>query len=301
VLFSPFLCGRMVNRAVTSVYTPAMPRFAANLSMMYTDLAFLDRFEAAAQDGFAGVEYLFPYAYPAQELSERLQAFGLQQVLFNAPPGGATQQDMVRSWDAGLRGTACIPGMEATFRAGIEVALHYAQTLQCPRIHVMAGLVPEGADPAALRSTYVANMAWAADAAVAQGCEVLIEPINLRDMPGYYLHYLEQAHALVAAVGAANLKVQMDLYHCQIMEGDLTAKLQRYLPTGAVGHVQIASVPLRQEPDSGELNYPHLFETLDALGYTGWVGCEYRPRLGGQAGGTSAGLGWLRNRQSAVA
>ena len=261
--------------------------------MMYTDLAFLDRFEAAAQDGFAGVEYLFPYAYPAQELIERLQAFGLQQVLFNAPPGGATQQDMVRSWDAGLRGTACIPGMEATFRAGIEVALHYAQTLQCPRIHVMAGLVPEGADPAALRSTYVANMAWAADAAVAQGCEVLIEPINLRDMPGYYLHNQEQAHALVAAVGAANLKVQMDLYHCQIMEGDVASKLRQYIPTGNVAHIQIAGVPERHEPDVGEVNYPYLFEVLDSLNYRGWVGCEYRPRGGGVPRATRAGLGWL--------
>jgi hydroxypyruvate isomerase len=191
--------------------------------------------------------------------------------------------------------------MEHAFRLGVEKALHYAQALRCPRIHVMAGLVPQGADAAQLLATYTANLAWAADLAAAQGCEVLIEPINLRDMPGYYLHHQQQAHAVLEAVGAPNLKVQMDLYHCQIMEGDLVAKLQRYLPTGAVAHVQIAGVPLRHEPDSGELNYPYLFDTLDALGYGGWVGCEYRPRLGGQAGGTSAGLGWLRSLRQSVA
>jgi len=271
-----------------------MPRFAANLSMMYTEVPFLDRFEAAARDGFTGVEYLFPYAFSPQELRERLLAAGVQQVLFNAPPGGATQPDMVGSWDAGWRGTACIPGEEETFRAGVEMALHYAEALQCPRIHVMAGLAPQGVDAATLRATYTANLAWAAAKAAAQGCTVLIEPINLRDMPGYYLHHQQQAHDIVAAVNAPNLQVQMDLYHCQIMEGDLSVKLQRYLPTGAVGHVQIAGVPLRQEPDSGELNYPYLFEMLDTLGFSGWVGCEYRPRLGGQPGGTRAGLDWFR-------
>lgn len=291
----------MVERRVGSVYTPAMPRFAANLSMMYTEVPFLDRFEAAAQDGFTGVEYLFPYAYTPQELLARLQACGLQQVLFNAPAGGAVQEEMVASWDAGWRGTACIPGMEDTFRAGVEMALQYAQVLQCRRIHVMAGLMPQGADMAHLLATYTSNVAWAAGSAAAQGCEVLMEPINLRDMPGYYLHHQQQAHDVAAAVQAPNLKVQMDLYHCQIMEGDLSAKLQRYLPAGAVGHMQIASVPQRQEPDSGEVNYPHLFEMLDALGYTGWVGCEYRPRLGGRPGGTSEGLDWLRKWHSAVA
>jgi hydroxypyruvate isomerase len=278
-----------------------MLKFAANLSMMYTEVPFLDRFEAAAQDGFTGVEYLFPYAYSPQELCERLHARGLQQVLFNAPPGGKTLQEMAGAWDAGLRGTACIPCMEDTFRAGVVMALHYAQALQCPRIHVMAGLAPKGVDAATLLATYTANLAWAAGVAAAQGCTVLIEPINLRDMPGYYLHQQQQAHDVVTAVQADNLKVQMDLYHCQIMEGDLSTKLQRYMPAGTVGHVQIASVPLRQEPDSGELNYPHLFGLLDTLAYTGWVGCEYRPRLGGQAGGTRSGLGWLRNHKTAVA
>jgi hydroxypyruvate isomerase len=261
-----------------------MPRFAANLSLLYPELNFLDRFQAAAQDGFQAVEYLFPYAWPGAELAARLQAHGLQQVLFNAPPG---------DWAAGERGLACLPGREAEFRAGLAQALAYAATLNCPRLHVMAGLVPPGADPAVLQATYLANLRWAAAQAAPQGVAVLIEPINLRDMPGYFLSRQAQAHATVAEVGAPNLQVQMDLYHCQIMEGDVAMKLRQYLPSGRVGHIQIAGVPQRHEPDTGELNYPYLFALLDELGYDGWVGCEYRPQRGAQAGGTSAGLGWF--------
>lgn len=265
-----------------------MPQFAANLSMMYTELPFLARFAAAAKDGFRAVEYLFPYAYPAQELAEVLDKHGLKQVLFNAPPGGRNLQEMVGAWDSGMRGTLCIAGEEASFRNGVWEALRYAQTLDCPRIHVMSGLIPSGAVRYALRSTVLSNLRWAAQAAADVGVEILIEPINSRDMPGYYLHRQELAHSLVQTVAAPNLKVQMDLYHCQVSEGDVASKLRQYLPTGRVGHIQIASVPERQEPDGGELNYAYLFEVIDSLKYSGWIGCEYRPR-----GNTSTGLAWM--------
>jgi hydroxypyruvate isomerase len=261
-----------------------MPRFAANLSLLYPDRPFLERFAAAAHDGFKAVEYLFPYGWPAQELAAQLQAHGLQQVLFNAPPG---------DWEAGERGLACWPGRETEFRCGVALALDYAAVLHCPRIHVMAGLVPPGVPQEIVQTTYLHNLRWAAQAAATRGVQVLIEPINTRDMPGFFLNYQAHAHAIVAELAAPNLQVQMDLYHCQIMEGDVAMKLRQYLPTGHVGHIQIAGVPQRHEPDTGELNYPYLFAVLDELGYAGWVGCEYRPRHGNQANGTSAGLGWL--------
>ena len=258
-----------------------MPRFAANLSLMYTEHTFLDRFAAAAADGFGAVEFLFPYAFAPAELAQRLGEHGLEQVLFNAPPG---------DFEAGERGIACLPGREDEFRRGlIEQALPYAQALKCPRIHLMAGMAPAGADRAALRATYLANLAWAAGVAAAAGIEVLIEPINPRDIPGYFLNRQDEAHAIVEAVGAPNLKVQMDLYHCQIVEGDVAMKIRRYLPTGRIGHFQIAGVPDRHEPDVGELHHPYLFDLLDELGWRGAIGCEYRPRAG-----TSAGLGWYR-------
>ncbi len=269
-----------------------MPRFAANLSMLYPELPFMARFEAAAADGFHAVEYLFPYAFPAHELAAALKANALQQVLFNAPPGGTDGPSCAVAWERGERGLACLPGREADFSAGIQLALAYAQALRCPRIHVMAGLAPAHADPAQLRATYVSNLRWAADFAAPHGIEILIEPINPRDMPRYYLNRQDDAHDVVLEVGAPNLKVQMDLYHCQIVEGDLSHQLRQYLPTGRVAHIQIAGVPDRQEPDQGEVNYPYLFALLDELGYTGWVGCEYRPRLGAVAGGTSLGLHW---------
>jgi 2-dehydrotetronate isomerase len=266
-----------------------MPRFAANLTLLYNEHAFLDRFAAAAKDGFKAIEYLFPYAFDAHELAGRLADQGLQQVLFNAPPG---------DWDAGERGLACLPGREAEFRSSIDQALGYAQALNCPRIHVMAGLAPQGTERARLQATYEANLAWAAEQAAAVGREVLIEPINLRDVPGFFLNRQDEAHRIVQAVGAANLKVQMDLYHCQIVEGDVATKIWQYLPTGRVGHFQIAGVPQRHEPDIGELNYSYLFQVIDevaaACGWEGWVGCEYRPARGTQPSATSDGLGWLR-------
>jgi hydroxypyruvate isomerase len=264
-----------------------MPRFAANLSLLYPEHGFLQRFAAAAADGFAAVEFLFPYAHPAAQIAQQLHDHGLQQVLFNAPPG---------DWDAGERGIACLPGREDDFKRGIESALQYAEALHCPRIHVMAGMAPAGLEHPRLLACYEANLAWAADQARSCGRRVLIEPINTRDFPGYLLNRQEEAHAIVQRVGASNLKVQMDLYHCQIMEGDVAMKLRQYLPTGRVDHLQIAGVPERHEPNLGELNYAYLFQVIDEVskecGWSGWVGCEYRPACGKQPGGTTQGLNW---------
>ncbi len=255
-----------------------MPRFAANLSMMYQELPFLERFGAAAKDGFKAVEFLFPYDFPASELRARLSAHGLTQALFNGPPG---------NWAAGERGLASLPGRADEFRRGVGQALEYARVLGNDRLHIMAGLIQPGEDRARHRATYVANLAYAAKEAASAGVTVVIEPINTRDIPGFFLNRQDEAHTICAEVGAGNLKVQMDFYHCQIVEGDLATKLKRYI--SGVGHIQIAGVPERQEPDVGEINYPYLFRLMDELGYAGWVGCEYRPR-----GATSAGLGWLQ-------
>jgi len=265
-----------------------MPRFAANLSMLYNEVDFLDRFAASARDGFRAVEYLFPYDYPAEQLAELLHAHGLQQVLFNAPPG---------DWNAGERGIACLPGREDEFRAGIARAINYARVLNCPRIHVMAGLVPRHEDVQTIGDTYVANVRTAARQAALHGIDILLEPINGRDMPGFFLSRQEQAHALVAEIDAPNVKVQLDLYHCQIVEGDLAMTLRRDLPTGKVGHIQIAGVPERHEPDVGEVNYNYLFKLIDELGYDGWIGCEYRPARGAVPNATSDGLAWLKSWQ----
>jgi len=274
-----------------------MPRFAANLSMMYPDLPFLDRFEAAAKDGFKAVEYLFPYAFAMPELVARLQANGLQQVLFNTPPGGTDADSFTQAWQTGDRGTASVPGREAEFRVGFEQALAYAEALNCPRIHAMVGLRGTGASAEAADATLVANLSWAAALAAKAGRDVLIEPINPRSVPGFHLNRQDQAHRIVQAVGAVNVKVQMDLFHCQIVEGDLSAKIAQYLPTGRVGHFQIAEVPDRHEPGTGEVNWPHIFQTIDKVaaqcGWDGWIGCEYNP-ADATPGGTSRGLGWAR-------
>jgi len=272
-----------------------MPQFAANLTMLYNELPFLDRFQAAAEDGFKAVEVLFPFAHPAHELQQRLQDNGLQQALFNAPAG---------DWAAGERGLACLPGREAGFRQGFELALAYAAALNCPRIHVMAGIQPAHLSEERLRATYLSNLQWAAEKAATRPMDVLIEPLNQRDMPGYFLSKQAQAHEWVQQLNAPNLKVQMDLYHCQIMEGDLETQLRRYLPTGRVGHLQIAGVPARHEPDLGEVNYRHLFEVIDDLsngsGWNGWIGCEYRPQRGTAPNATRDGLGWLKSYQQAA-
>jgi 2-dehydrotetronate isomerase len=252
--------------------------------MMYTEVPFLDRFAAAAQDGFDAVEYLFPYDHAPAEIAARLNDNGLTQALFNLPPG---------DWAAGERGMACIPGREAEFAASVERALPYAQATGCQRLHAMAGLRPAGVADDVMRQTYTANLKAAAQRLAPLGITLLIEPINTRDMPGFYLNLQQQAHDLLAQVAEPNLKVQMDLYHCQIMEGDLSMRLKKHF--SGVGHVQIAGVPDRHEPDGGEVNYPRLFDQLDALGYEGFVGCEYRPKAG-----TSAGLGWLRRYRAST-
>ena len=278
-----------------------MPRFAANLSMMYPDLPFLERFEAAAKDGFKAVEYLFPYAFAAEELSARLGGNGLQQVLFNTPSGGMDSASFTQAWETGSRGTACVPGREAEFRTGFEQALIYAEALNCPRIHAMVGLRANGAShdaAAAADVTLIGNLQWAAAQAAKAGRDVLIEPINTRSVPGFHLNRQDHAHRIVQAVGATNVKVQMDLFHCQIVEGDLTAKIAQYLPTGQVGHFQIAEVPNRHEPGTGEVNWTHIFQTIDKVsaecGWEGWIGCEYNP-ADASAGGTSRGLGWVHS------
>lgn len=245
--------------------------------MMYNEVPFLDRFEAAARDGFAGVEFLFPYAFSALELRARLDDAGLAQVLFNAPPG---------DWEGGERGLAALPGRETEFRDGIQRALEYAGHLRCTRLHVMAGLRRAECTPEEQRGTYLANLAYAAEQARHVGVTVLIEPINPRDMPGYLLNTQADARKICREVNAANLAVQFDIYHCQIVEGDVSTRLREGIDS--IAHVQIAGVPGRHEPDTGELNYPYLFRLLDELRYAGWIGCEYRPRAG-----TSEGLGWL--------
>lgn len=256
-----------------------MPRFAANLSFQYQEYPFLERFSVAAEDGFKGVEYLFPYAFKPVEIAEHLQKNRLEQVLFNAPPG---------DWDRGERGIASLPGREEEFREGISIALRYSEILGNRNIHVMAGLIGFDHDVQLHRRTYISNLRYAADKAAEKGRTILIEPINTRDMPGYLLNRQIDAHAIREEVGTANLKIQCDLYHTQIVEGDLEHMLRRWIEH--VGHIQVASVPTRNEPDMGEVNYSYLFELLDEIGYDRWIGCEYRPRTT-----TREGLGWLRN------
>jgi hydroxypyruvate isomerase len=255
-----------------------MLKFAANLSMMFNELPFLDRFSAAADAGFHGVEYLFPYEFPAEAIEDRLRSRHLENVMFNLAPG---------NWSAGERGLTCIPGRESEFRQSVETAISYATRLKTSRVHAMAGIVPAGADPVVVQATYVGNLKYAAVKLATYGITLLIEAINTRDMPGFYLNTQAQSFAVCAAVNAPNIRMQMDLYHMQIMEGDLAMKLRKYAPH--CGHVQVAGAPERHEPDAGEVNYAYLFGVLEELGYDGWIGCEYRP-----AGKTVDGLGWFR-------
>ena len=256
-----------------------MPRLSANLSFVFPEVPFVDRFGAAARAGFAGVEFGFAYDVPVAQIAARLSEHALACVLINAPPGNLSQ---------GERGIASLPGREAEFAASMAEALRYAQALGCPRIHVMAGVTPPGADGArrALqRSTLVGNLQRVAVAAERLGVTLLVEALNPRDVPNYLFSTQAEAHAIRAAVAVPNLAVQMDFYHTQMVEGDIAVKLERWLPH--IGHIQIAGVPGRHEPDIGEINYAWLLRRVDALGYTGWVGCEYRPRHD-----TVAGLGW---------
>jgi hydroxypyruvate isomerase len=258
-----------------------MPKFAANLSFLFNEVPFMARFAAAAAAGFRGVEYLFPYEEDKEVIAQALRGNGLENVLFNLPPG---------DWAAGERGLGALPGREQDFRDGVARAMDYALAADTKRLHALAGIVPAGADQDRCRQTFIGNLRYACEQLAPHGITLLVEPINTRDMPGYFLNYQKDAHALLAEVGAPNLKVQMDFYHAQIMEGDIISTFRQQLSN--IGHVQIASVPDRHEPDLGELNYPWLFAMMDEAGYDGWIGCEYRPRQG-----TVAGLGWMQADQ----
>jgi hydroxypyruvate isomerase len=255
-----------------------MPKFAANLSMMFQEIGFLDRFEAAAQAGFKGVEFLFPYDHKPEAIAERLERNRLTLALFNTVPG---------DWAEGERGLAALPGREQAFRDGVDKAILYARATGCRLIHTMAGLWPAGRDKADGERVYIENLRWAAERAAGAGLTAIIEPINTRDIPGYFLNTTGQAMRIIEAVGRPNLKLQLDLYHVQIMEGDLAPKIRAL--AGHYPHVQIAGTPGRHEPDIGEVNYPYLFDLFDEIGYPGWIGCEYRPK-----GDTVAGLGWAK-------
>ena len=258
-----------------------MPRFAANLTMLFTEHPFLDRFERAAQAGFEAVEFLFPYAFKAQDIKQRLDDNGLKLVLHNLPAG---------DWEAGERGIACHPDRIEEFRAGVARAIDYATTLGVPQLNCLAGKAPAGADAALLRKTFVANLKFSAAELKKAGLKQLIEPINTFDIPGFYLSRTAQALDILDEVSADNAYVQYDIYHAQRMEGELAATMQKHL--ARIGHIQLADNPGRNEPGTGEINYPFLFAHLDRIGYDGWIGCEYKP-----AATTEAGLSW-RQRPS---
>lgn len=254
-----------------------MPRLAANLSMLFTEYDFMDRFGAAAEAGFTGVEYLFPYDYPASDIAGCLQEHGLTQVLFNLPAG---------DWQAGERGIACLPDRVEEFRAGVDQAIEYAQALGCKQLNCLAGIAPEDR-LAEAEETLIANLRFAADKLEAVGIKLLVEAINTRDIPGFFLNNTKQTLAIIHAVGSGNIAYQYDIYHMQIMEGDLAPTIQNHL--GEIDHIQLADNPGRHEPGTGEINYGYLLPFLDRIGYQGWVGCEYKP-----ATTTKAGLGWLQ-------
>lgn len=254
-----------------------MPRFAANLTMLFNELPFLDRFEAARDAGFKGVEYLFPYAFEKEALAERLQEYGLTQVLHNLPAG---------DWDKGERGIAVLPGREAEFREGVARAIEYAKALNCRQVNCLVGIAPAGVDAGTLRRTVVENLRYAATQLKQAGIRLLIEPINTYDIPGFYLNTTKQALDLIESVGADNLFVQYDVYHAQRTEGELAKTIEGNLTS--IAHIQVADNPGRNEPGTGEINYPWLFKHLDRIGYDGWIGCEYKP-----AADTRAGLDWI--------
>jgi hydroxypyruvate isomerase len=255
-----------------------VPKFAANLTMLFNELDFLDRFDAAAEAGFKGVEYLFPYPYPKEQLAERLATCGLKQVLHNLPAG---------DWAKGERGIACLPDRVGEFQDGVGRAIEYAKALGCTQLNCLAGIPPARADFDQVDRTFVENLRFAAAELGAAGIRLLIEPCNSRDIPGFYLNRSRHALEIIEQVGSDNLFLQYDIYHMQVMEGDLAHSIQRNL--GRIAHMQLADNPGRNEPGTGEINYPFLFRYIDKLGYTGWIGCEYKP-----AKATTDGLAWTR-------
>lgn len=254
-----------------------MPKFAANLTMLFNELEFVDRFEAAARSGFRGVEYLFPYAWPKEQLAEKLQKFSLQQVLHNLPAG---------DWAKGERGIAVLPDRVGEFQDGVGRAIDYARALGCTQLNCLAGIRPGGVPEERLRETLVDNLRFAADRLEAAGIRLLVEAINTRDIPGFYVSGTQQTLDLIAATGSGNIYVQYDIYHMQRMEGELAATMEKHL--ARIAHIQLADNPGRNEPGTGEINYPFLFALLDRIGYRGWIGCEYKPR-----GTTAEGLSWF--------
>jgi hydroxypyruvate isomerase len=254
-----------------------MPKFCANLTMLFNEVGFLDRFEKAAKAGFKGVEYLFPYAHPKEQLVEKLNTFGLIQALHNLPAG---------DWNNGERGIACLPGRENEFQEGVAKAIEYAKALKCPQVNCLAGLSPEGVSADKVRRTLVDNLRFAAAALEKEGIRLLVEALNHKDVPGFYLVRTADVLALIKDVGHRNVYVQYDVYHMQVMEGNLINTIQANLEK--IAHIQIADNPGRSEPGTGEINYPNLFKAVDAAGYKGWIGCEYKP-----SGKTEDGLGWL--------
>ena len=255
-----------------------MARLSANLTMLFNEVPFLDRFALAAENGFSAVEFLFPYSYPNQELKGLLQDNNLELTLYNLPAG---------NWQLGERGIACLPDRMEEFRDGVSLAIDYAKTLGCSRLNSLAGIAPTGVHPNKLTQVMVENLGFAAEACAQQGITLLIEPINTIDIPGFFLSNTKQAVKIINSVGAKNLKLQYDIYHMQIMEGNLISTIETYFDL--IGHIQLADNPGRHEPGSGEINYPFLVHRIDELGYEGWIGCEYQP-----ATNTSAGLKWIK-------
>lgn len=255
-----------------------MPKFCANLTLMFNEVDFLDRFAASAKAGFTGVEYLFPYVAPAAQVAEKLNAAKLTQVLHNLPAG---------NWAAGDRGNAVQPDRVGEFQDGVGKAIEYAKALGCKQLNCLAGLTPKDVAPEKVRETFVNNLRFAADRLAGEGIKLLIEPINTRDIPGFYLTKTQQALDIIAAVGSSNLWLQYDIYHMQVMEGDLANTIEKNL--AKIAHMQLADNPGRHEPGTGEINYDFLFKHIDKIGYQGWIGCEYKP-----AAETTAGLGWVK-------
>lgn len=256
-----------------------MPKLAANLSMLFTELDFMARFKGAAEAGFKGVEYLFPYDFSAQKIKNELDIYGLTQVLFNLPAG---------DWMAGERGIACLPERVEEFRKGVDQAISYATIMGCTQVNCLSGIIPEGLSQHDAEKTLVKNLKYAADKLELAGVRLVVEAINTQDMPGFCVNNTKQALRLISEVDNKNIQYQYDIYHMQIMEGNIARTLSDHLST--IGHVQLADNPGRHEPGTGELNYGFLFQHLDNIGYKGWIGCEYVP-----ANGTEAGLGWLKD------